>query len=167
MNRGGDFDEFYRATFGRLVGQLFFVTADLHEAEDVVQEAMARASSRWSQLENYDLPEDWVRRVAMNLAIDGLRRARRRAVAMIRLGPTSDVPPISADGVLVATALRQLPLRYRRAVVLHYLVGLPVQEVARELGIPVATVKTHLARGRRALATQLRLDPQEVQPKHG
>jgi RNA polymerase sigma-70 factor, ECF subfamily len=41
------FEEFYTATVGRLLGQLYTVTGDLHEAEEVVQEAFARASTRW------------------------------------------------------------------------------------------------------------------------
>jgi RNA polymerase sigma-70 factor, ECF subfamily len=54
------FDDFYHVTFGRLVAQVYLVTGDLHEAEDVVQEAMARASVRWERLRDYDLPEAWV-----------------------------------------------------------------------------------------------------------
>jgi RNA polymerase sigma-70 factor, ECF subfamily len=50
------FDEFYSAAFGRLVGQLFLVTGSVHEAEDVVQEAMARAAERWRKIEAYDVP---------------------------------------------------------------------------------------------------------------
>ena len=41
------FEEFYTATVGRLLGQLYPVAGDLHEAEEVVQEAYARASTRW------------------------------------------------------------------------------------------------------------------------
>ena len=44
------FDEFYAGAVGRLVGQLFPVTGDLHEAEEVVQEAFTRAAARWSRL---------------------------------------------------------------------------------------------------------------------
>jgi RNA polymerase sigma-70 factor (ECF subfamily) len=44
---------------------------------------------------------------------------------------------------------------YRQALVLHHLIGLPVAEVATELGIPEGTVKTRLARGRRRLAEAL------------
>ena len=58
-----DFDSFYEAAFGRIAGQLFVVTGDLQDAEDVTQEAFARASIRWSRLRTYDLPEAWVRRV--------------------------------------------------------------------------------------------------------
>src|SRR6266516_7358062 len=88
--RGGGVDEqrfaaFYAGAFDRLLGQLFLVTGDLHEAEDIVQEAFARAAARWSRLSHYDVPEAWVRRVAINLVADGRRRQRRR-VALRRLG---------------------------------------------------------------------------------
>jgi RNA polymerase sigma-70 factor, ECF subfamily len=52
------------------LGHLFLVTGDLHEAEEVVQEAFARASVRWSWLQDYSAPRPGVRRVAMNLAAD-------------------------------------------------------------------------------------------------
>ena len=61
------FDEFYAGAVGRLVGQLFPVSGDLHEAEEVVQEAFTRAAARWSRLRDYDVPEAWVCRVAMQL----------------------------------------------------------------------------------------------------
>ena len=44
MTGGGSFEAFYTGSVGRLLGQLFLVTGDLHEAEEVVQEAFARAS---------------------------------------------------------------------------------------------------------------------------
>ena len=72
----GSFDEFYAGAVGPLVGQLFPVTGDLHEAEEVVQEAFTRAAARWSRLRDYDVPEAWVRRVAMNLVADRARSLR-------------------------------------------------------------------------------------------
>jgi DNA-directed RNA polymerase specialized sigma24 family protein len=56
LGAGEEFEEFYGAAFGRLVGQLFLVTGDLHEAEDVVQEAFARAAERWSTIRTSALP---------------------------------------------------------------------------------------------------------------
>ena len=44
MTGGGSFEEFHIGAVSRLLGQLFLVTGDLHEAEEVVQEAFARAS---------------------------------------------------------------------------------------------------------------------------
>ena len=158
------FEEFYTATVGRLLGQLYPVTGDLHEAEEIVQEAYARASTRWARLRDYDLPEAWVRRVAMNLATDRGRRLQRQARALLRAGPPATVPPASVEALALAEALRALralPVRQRQAIVLHHLVDLPVEEVAATLGARTGTVKSWLARGRRALATRLG-EPEEV-----
>jgi RNA polymerase sigma-70 factor, ECF subfamily len=161
------FDQFYQSTFGRLVGQVYLVTGDLGDAEDAVQEAFARASARWSQVRDFNVPEQWVRRVAMNLALDGLRRARRRLAALARLGPSPAVAPISVERVAVAQALRTLPRSYRQVIVLHHLLELPVEQVARELGIPTGTAKSRLSRGRRALAKWLDPAAEEVATNDG
>jgi RNA polymerase sigma-70 factor, ECF subfamily len=165
----GEFEELYTGAFGRLVGELFLITGDLHEAEEVVQEAFTRAAGRWQRLRDYDLPELWVRRVAINLATDDRRRVRRRLAVLARLDADTDavVPPISEDGLAVTAALATLPRRQRQVVVLHYLFDLPVQEVARELAVPVGTVKSRLARARSALAAQLDVDIDQVRSRHG
>ncbi len=156
MRDNDDFDEFYASVFPRLVGQVFLITGDLHDAEDVVQEAMARASARWARLRGYDVPEAWVRRVAVNLAADLARRARRRMAAMTRLAsiPAAVVELPAEDFELVA-ALGTLPLPQRQVVVLHHLAGMPVVEVATVLRVPAGTVKSRLKRARRALAACL------------
>ena len=155
------FEEFYAAVFGRLVGQPYLVTGDLHDAEDVVQEALTRAAARWSRLRDYEVPEAWVRRVAMNLASDGFRLARRRLAVAARLWSRAEADPPALDGLAVTAALRGLPLAQRKVVVLHHLLDLPVDQVAVELGVPVGTVKSRLARARAALATHLAADTQE------
>lgn len=164
-----EFEELYTSTFGRLVGQLFLITGDLHEAEEVVQEAFTRAAGRWQQLRDYDLPEQWVRRVAINLATDGRRRVRRRLAVLAQLDPDAAavVPPISVDGLAVAAALATLPRRQRQVVVLHYLLDVPVREVARQLSLPVGTVKSRLARARKALAAQLDIKIDQVRSHRG
>jgi RNA polymerase sigma-70 factor, ECF subfamily len=162
-----EFEAFYEAVFVRLVGQLGPVTGDLAEAEDLVQEALARASARWSRLRAYDVPEAWVRRVALNLATDRTRRLRRKLAALARIGPPPVVLPISDDALAVAAALRTLPLPHRQVLVLHYLADLSVDQIAGELGIPSSTVRGRLARARRVLATQLNDHAEEVQPTDG
>jgi RNA polymerase sigma-70 factor (ECF subfamily) len=155
------FEKFYTATVGRLLGAMYPVTGDLHEAEEIVQEAFARASTRWSRLRDYDVPEAWVRRVAMNLAADRGRRLQRQARALLRTGPPPAVPPASVEAVALAEALRTLPIHQRQAIVLHHLVDLPIDEVAAILGTRAGTVKSWLARGRRDLAARLG-EPEEV-----
>jgi RNA polymerase sigma-70 factor, ECF subfamily len=155
MESDDDFESFYAAAFHRVAGQLFVVTGDLQEAEDVTQEAFARASVRWSRVRTYDVPEAWVRRVALHLAADRFRQARRRLAALRRVDAEPRVPAVSVEALALAEELRALPLTWRKAIVLHYLVGMPVEEAARTLGVPAGTVKTWLARGRRALAARL------------
>jgi RNA polymerase sigma-70 factor (ECF subfamily) len=161
------FEAFYQAAFPRLVGQLGLVTGDLAEAEDLVQEALARASARWSRLRTYDVPEAWVRRVALNLAADRTRRLRRRLAALARIGPPPLVPPLSEDALVVAAALRPLPLAHRQVLVLHYLADLSVDQVAAELGIRPSTVRGRLARARQMLATRLNDQAEEVTTSDG
>lgn len=144
---------FYRSSYRRIVGELFMVTGQQWEAEELAQEAFLRAAGHWSSVRGYDLPEAWVRRVALNLAFTARRRARRRTAALLRLqAGQQDVPEVGTDRLEVVQALRQLPLRYRTVLALHYLVELSVLEIAEELDVPESTVKTRLARGRRRLA---------------
>lgn len=150
-----DFDAFYTASVGRLVGQLYAMTGDLAESQDVVQEAFARAWERWSELDLNGAPEAWVRTVAWRLAVSRWRRARTALAFARRQGPPAAVPPPEPHHVLLVQALRRIPEAQRRAVVLHHLCDLTVEQVAAETGCPVGTVKAHLHRGRAALARLL------------
>lgn len=148
----------YRAHYQRLVGQLYGLTGDLPEAQDVVHEAYARALVRQSEFLAVREPEAWLRTVAMNLARN---RFRRRWVfdRLIRGGrvyrPADEVPGLSPDRVALVDALRKLNRPTREAIVLHHLADLPVTEVAAALGVSVGTVKARLSRGRAALARDL------------
>ena len=156
------FAVFYASSYRRLLGQLFAVTGDLAEAENLLQEAYARAFARWSRVGGYDRPEAWVRRVAINLAAMAERSLRRRARALLRLGPPPLVPEFSPEAIDLHDALGALPLGQRQVIVLHHLVGLPVEEIARELRLAPGTVKSRLARGRAAVAGTLQPDRSEV-----
>lgn len=160
MDGDASFDVFYAESYRQVVGQVYALVGSVPEAEDLAQEAFGRAFADWARIRDYDVPAAWVRRVAFNLASTGYRRAGRRAIALVRLGAPEPVLPVSAEALAVRDAVGRLPMRYRAVVVLHYLVDLSVQDVATELGIPPATVKTRLARGRRALGALLDEDRQ-------
>lgn len=147
------FEAFYRACRDRLARQLYLMTGDMGEAMDHVQEGFARAWARWPVVSQYEQPEGWVRRVAVNLAISRWRRVQRARV----LPPAvpGDVPGPSPDRVALAAALRALPERQRAALVLHHVADLPVEDVARQLSVPVGTAKSLLVRGRARLALEL------------
>jgi RNA polymerase sigma-70 factor (ECF subfamily) len=149
------FDAFYTGTSRRVLHQMYAMTGNLADAQELVQEAYARAWQRWSAVSTYDEPEAWVRTVAWRLAASRWRKARNGVAAMLRHGPADHAPEPSVDNVALVAALRQIPEAQRRAVVLHHLAGLSVTEVAHETGAPEGTVKARLSRGRAALAELL------------
>jgi RNA polymerase sigma-70 factor (ECF subfamily) len=67
----------------------------------------------------------------------------------------TEAAPPSANHVALVAALKQLPEAQRKALVLHHIADLPVQDVAREMGVPEGTIKARLSRGRAALAVLL------------
>jgi RNA polymerase sigma-70 factor (ECF subfamily) len=152
MRSDEDFDAFYAATCGRVLGQLFAIIGSRAEAEDAIAEAYARAWQRWSVVSGYDDPEAWVRTVAYRISVSAWRKATARMRAHRRQPPTAELPGITPDHVALCAALRRIPAEQRRAIVLHYLVGRSVDEISRETNVPPNTVKSRLARGRRALA---------------
>lgn len=147
-----DFDEFYRGTSPRLLRYAYAMTGDMPTAQDLVQEAYIRAWQRWPKVSRYDQTEAWLRMVVARLATDRWRRigVRRRAAAADR--PPEPAPPPSEDTVLLVAALRGLPEAQRRALVLHYLLDLPIADIAVETRASVGTVKSWLSRGRTSLA---------------
>lgn len=149
------FDAFYTSTAKRMVATVYAMTGDLAEAEDAVQEAYVRAWQRWPRLIRDGDPLPWVRTVAMRLAISTWRRTRGRLRAHFRHGPQTDVPELSADRVALVVALRELSPDQRQAVILHHLLDLPVEQVARETGASSGAVRTRLSRARRILGERL------------
>lgn len=149
-----DFDGFYHAHFRPLTLQLCAYAGDLHQAQDLVQEAFYRAYARWSTVSRYDDPVGWVRRVAWNLATSRWRRLKV-AAAFHRRQREEYVAGPDPDRVALTRALATLPENHRRAVVLHHLADLSVAEIANQEGVAEGTVKSWLHRGRTALAAQL------------
>ncbi|WP_063836887.1 SigE family RNA polymerase sigma factor [Phaeacidiphilus oryzae] len=155
---GQDFDAFYAAAYRRLVGQVYAVTGSLAEAEDAVQEAFARAWQRWSRLNRGDgEPEAWVRTVACRLAVSSWRKSVNRSFAHQRdYQRSGEVPGLSPDHLALVEALRRISPDQRLAIVLHHFAELSVEEIAAETGARPGSVKSRLARGRRALEPYLR-----------
>lgn len=150
--------ELYAASYGRLVQVLSLTCGSRTEAEEVVQEAFVRLLCCWRTVSTYDSPESWVRLVAMRIAANRRRRHRNWLVALRRTGPMEPQPAPSSDAVDVTRALAMLPTAQRQVVVLHHLLDLPTDQIARELAIPEGTVKSRLARARATLAPFLRIE---------
>jgi RNA polymerase sigma-70 factor (ECF subfamily) len=152
---GGAYDDFYRSTSQRLLRYCYALTGELGEAQDVAQETYMRAWRHWREVSEHPAPEAWLRLTASRLATDRWRRLAGLRRAVTRTGPVADVQPPSDDAVALTAALRKIPADQRRALAMHYLLDLPVTEIALEVGVPAGTVKSWLSRGRTALAAQL------------
>jgi RNA polymerase sigma-70 factor (ECF subfamily) len=143
------FRELYEREFVAVFRAAFMLCGDRALAEDSTQEAFARALVRWRRLRDQPWAAGWVTTTALNVA----RRAlRRRPVAETRpLAFATDL-----DEVLdLSSAIRGLPPRQQEAVALHYLLDLPIREVAESMGCEAGTVKAHLARARAAIEPKL------------
>jgi RNA polymerase sigma-70 factor (ECF subfamily) len=157
VNDVSELEGVYHACYRRLVTQLYAFTTDLTEAQDVVQEAFARAAARPGGFIGIDNPEAWLRTVAVNVVRRRWRRRklldlillRERAVQRhVEAGPS----PERTD---LTEALDAIPRTYREVIVLHYYADLSVEEISAALGVPGGTVKSRLSRGRAALAQRL------------
>jgi RNA polymerase sigma-70 factor (ECF subfamily) len=149
------FDDFYRSTSIRLLRYSYALVGEAAEAQDLVQEAFARAWRQWRIVANHPNPEAWLRLVVARLAADRWRRLQGWRAATSRTGPPEHVRPPSEDTVLLVGALRQLHAAHRQALALHYLLDLSIDDIARETGAAPGTVKSWLSRGRAKLATLL------------
>jgi RNA polymerase sigma-70 factor, ECF subfamily len=151
-----DVAEFLRAEYPRVVAAVRAVAGDRDGAVDAVHEALVQLLTEGQR----DWPRNvaaWVTVVASNRARDVHRREAvgRRVVDRLRpLPPEDPVDQVGRDLDILA-ALEALPPRMRRVCELYYLEDQSVRDVATALGIGLGTVKTHLHRGRIALARQL------------
>jgi RNA polymerase sigma-70 factor, ECF subfamily len=158
-----DFDAFYSATVRRVVVYLYVAGGDRGDAQDIAQEAFARAWQHWAKVGGYDDPEAWVRTVAWRLMANRWRGVRRWVAARARMGPPVEVTGgPSPDRVAVVDALQRLPKAQRQAIALHYLLDMSVGDIAATTGVPAGTVKAQLSRARTALARLLGDHDQEI-----
>lgn len=154
-----DFADFYAATWGRTLACTYALTGDRGVAEELAQDAYVKAWLHWGKVRRYDQPASWVRQVATRLAVSRWRRTKV-ATAWLRRNNTENVtPPPDETSTALAQALLQISEPQRRAIVLHHLADLPVEEVARIEHCPTGTVKARLSRGRAALALLLADEP--------
>jgi RNA polymerase sigma-70 factor (ECF subfamily) len=128
------------------------------EAEDAVQESLARACEAWGDLRSPEALAGWFFRVLTNLCMRGLRRRRivngfKKLLGMA--GEPAATPVDATDFGRTLDAVDDLPAMQRAAVVLRYGHDLEVADIAAMLDVKPGTVKTHLVRGLEALRERL------------
>ncbi|GAC1424583.1 MAG: SigE family RNA polymerase sigma factor [Actinomycetota bacterium] len=176
QQRDEAFEATFRALFPRAYGLAYRILGDRGAAEDAAAEAMARLYADWESLRTAPHRDGWVLRVAANLAIDTIRKGRRRRgwkredtgkpVTTTEPRDLEDRSSHFDDDVtmraVLGAALQSLPRRQREIVTLRILAGFSESETADSLGISTGSVKTHMHRGLRSLRVQLDQQDREV-----
>ena len=143
--------ELYQLHARRVYTVIRRLVGDDHLAEDLSQEAWIRAFEKLHLFRGDAAFGTWLYRLATNVALNRLRRSRRRRP----VESAADLPRVSRaeDDVIVtrrvlSQALDQLPPGYRRVLVLHDVEGWTHRDIAEALGCSPGTSKSQLHKAR-------------------
>lgn len=154
-----DFWAFAAARLPALLAYAHVLTANRHDAEELVQEALSRVGAAWPRVAKGGNAEAYVRRTMINAHVSGWRSRRREdLVATVPEAQQDESLEQVAAILAVRTALRQLSPRQRAAVVLRYYDGLSVEEAAQALNCSTGTIKSQTHDALSRLAPLLRDD---------
>lgn len=131
------------------------------DAEDVAQDAFAKAHRAFAQLRDRERFRAWLARMTWRLALDRRRADRRRLVREL-----AEAAPVASSGVpddldaqqradALWRAIDALPEKLRIVIVMVNIEEHGIGEVARLLGLPEGTVKSRLFEARKRLKEQL------------
>ena len=147
-----------------------YLTRDPVLAEDVAQDAMLRAFRAFGQFRGAS-PRAWLLAIVRNCCLTRHNRARaERAnisfvddVDVAHEGRATDARAVEqSERAALQRALDGLPPEFREVIVLREVQGLSYREISDVVGVPIGTVMSRLARGRRRLASALGYDAREA-----
>jgi RNA polymerase sigma-70 factor (ECF subfamily) len=157
------FEQLFRAHERRIYSLALHMVGDVGVAEDLAQDTFVRAWENLRGLRCEQAFAGWLRRIALNLIWDYIRRHQNTeelsdADAETWADPAAPAEQVLADSALarkVQAAVMGLPEHQRVVVAMYYWENMPVNEIARALGVARGTVISRLARGREALRRRL------------
>lgn len=168
------FAELVDATYRRTYRLIYRMVRNEGDAADLTQEVFVRVYRALPRLRAHGAAASWVRKIAINLCLDHIRRQRSAPVvtsidapcgadgdqhAHLELADPSGEPDRILDASetsrLINAAIDALPPDYRAVIVLHHVEEMRVEEIAQLFGVPVGTVKSRLSRARKALQRRL------------
>lgn len=153
-----DFAAFVGARQQALARFAYLLTGNPHDAEDLVQSALAKAYGHWRRITSMQSPEAYVRTIMVNEHTSWWRRAwRRKERSASDLIALTDAPagPIAEHDDELWQLVLALPPQQRAAVVCRFYEDLSEAQTAEILGVSVGTVKSHTHRALAQLRTTL------------
>ncbi len=162
---GAAMDLLLRRHYDRVHAVCRRIAGGTRDADDAAQEAMIRVVRNIHKFDGRSAFGTWVYRIATNTALDELRKRKRRPQFHV-VDDDGDAPEPTdefahrhiddvADRITIDAALADLPEEFKAAVVMRDVGDLDYAEIAAALDIPVGTVKSRIARGRRMLVEKL------------
>jgi len=157
-------EEAFRALYRRHTPALYSFVLRLlggaeRDAEDIVQDTWIRAMERLSGFRWEASFRTWLCGIGLNRAREVLRKpGRAREEAAPETEPAPEIPGTAERIDLemdLEEAIRRLPGGYREILLLHDLLGLTHEEIARELGITAGTSRSQLHFARRTVRRHL------------
>ena len=162
---GAAMDQLLRRHYDRAHAVCRRIAGGTRDADDAAQEAMIRVVRNIGTFDGRSAFGTWVYRIATNTALDELRKRKRRPQLHVvddEGGPPEQADELShrtiddiTDRITIDAALAELPDEFKAAVVMRDVGDLDYAEIAVALDIPVGTVKSRIARGRRMLVEKL------------
>ena len=141
------------------------ITHDHAAAEEITQECFVRAYRNMHRVDTNTCLGPWLHRIAANLSYNWWRVARRQRIVPLEVveqmsQPASDNAPMRAAQTnemqrVITEAVQSLRFEHRVTIILFYLNGFSLEEIAYVLNCPVGTVKSRLHYGRRVLRKKL------------
>ena len=142
-----------RRVFAICLGML----GNIHDAEDVAQQALLKGFIDIEQLRDSDHFGAWIGRIARNLCVDLIRRRKREQIAFAKSqAPSYREREAASEGSSkkypeLEYTLAKLPRRYRLALMLYYFDGRSSENIAETLQISQAAVYARISRARKRL----------------
>lgn len=150
--------ELYAQTSERIYRLLLRMTGNPEDAFDLSQETYVKAFGRIGEFQGESGVATWIYRIAVNEALQRLRRSKRLASKLraLPLETESESPEAAAIASLdVREALDALPDEERTLIILRHFDGLSYDEMAVVLDKPAGTIASALNRARRLIREQL------------
>lgn len=152
-----DFERLYRETSAAVYRSAYRLLGNAHDAEDVLQTVFLRFLRRDASLADVDNPETYLRRAAVNAALDILRARPRQGSALTELPAEPSAQPGQELSSRLRDALSRIDAKSAEIFLLRYIEGYGNKEIAHMLDMSATMVAVSLFRTRQKLQNEIRL----------